>query len=221
MKRLAIFLMFACVVSMNALAGVSTDSTTKLRFQTLAKKMRLKTPELKEGEYEVRIWNDQALRYGEAQMLYILTKKEKQFSVSKYLIESDRQGFRYAVQLNPNPTIPIDNTLWEQFVQQGILGPPNEVVIHDQLFAKPPKDSTWNVVEADGIVSVKAKLRNDTRVLIADGEGYYFEVFSATSYQSASYGNPRGYLEHKPNIAELRKVVTILNKLAVLFRSSN
>lgn len=221
MKRLAIFLMFAYVLSMNALAGVSTDSTTKLGFQTLAKKMHLKTPKLDEGEYEVRIWNNQALRYGEAQMLYVLTKKEKQFSVSKCIIESDGQGFRHAVHLNPNPTIPIDNTLWEQFVQQGILGPPDEVVIHDQLFAKPPKDSTWNVVEADGSVSVKAKRRDNPMLIIADGEGYYFEVFSADSYRSAGYGNPREYLKFKPNIAELRKVVTILNKLAVLFRSSN
>lgn len=221
MLRLFACLLISFCMLIHVLAGVLIDSTTKQQFQNLADKMGLKTPNLKDGEYEVRIWNEQALRYGDAQMLYVLTKTKRKFIISKYLIDSDRRGFRHAIRLNPNPKIPIGDTLWTQFVQQGIIDLPDMSLLHDKLYPKPPKDSTWTAVEADGSVSIKAKRRNTNWVITGDGEGYYFEVCSAGTYRSYSYRNPRSYLKSKPNISELQKVVAILDNLAVLFHSSN
>jgi hypothetical protein len=152
-------------------------------------------------------------------MLYRLIKKQKSLTVSKYIILSDQRGFRHATSFKS--TVPVTDYLWNRLVEQGILTLPDQAAIHDQLFPKPQKDSTWNVIEPDGSVSVKAKIRRNRSVLIGDGESYYFYVFSATGYHKYGYSNPRGYLKSMPAIAELQKVVGILDELAPVFNSTN
>lgn len=78
------------------------------------------------------------------------------------------------------------------------------------------KDSTWTVIDSDGMVNVKAKKR-ESRMITTDGESFYFEVFSADGYHRYSYGSPHEYSKYKPNIAELRKVIAILHELDAVF----
>ncbi|WP_157618646.1 hypothetical protein [Spirosoma spitsbergense] len=189
------------------------------RFEKLARKMRLKTPKLAKNDCEIRIWNQQGLRFGDAQMLYVLSKKKKLLSAAKYVINSDEDGFKRAVRLKP--TIPITTDFWEQLLHRNILTLPDQGSIHDKLFPRPPKDSTWTSVDADGSVSVHAKRNRNNNVLISDGESYYFEVFSVNEYRIYSFSNPELYIRYKPNIAELQNVVAILNELATLFHSTN
>lgn len=198
-------------------ASTLRDSMETQRFKKLATQMRLKSPELKEGEYEVRIWNNWALHYGEAHMLYVLNKFPKTLVVSKYVIESNKKGFRYAIQLKP--TVPVTMDLWEKLLQQDLLTLPDQVAIEHQLHPPQSKDSTWTAVESDGSISVHAKKPGEGSVWISDGEGYYFELFTLDGYRCYSYGNPRSYLVSKPKISELQKVVAILDNLTVLFRS--
>ncbi|QHV98986.1 hypothetical protein [Spirosoma endbachense] len=217
--RLVIRLLLFFCLSGKVLAAGQVDSTRNSKLAILAKKMHLKETELEEGDYEVRIWNKCGLCFGDAQMLYRLIKKQKSFTVFKYIILSDQRGFRHATSFKP--TVPVTDNLWSRLVEQGILTLPDQAAIHDQLFPKPQKDSTWTVIEADGSVSVKAKIRQNRSVLISDGESYYFDVFSATGYHNYGYSNPREYLKAMPTIAELQKVVGILDELAPAFNSTN
>lgn len=86
MIRLAIFLMLTIGLSISVLAETTTDSTAKLRFQELANKLRLRKPKLKQDEYEIRIWNRKGLMFGTAQMLYILKKRAKLLTATKYVM---------------------------------------------------------------------------------------------------------------------------------------
>lgn len=192
------------------------DSTRKERRQALAGKMRIREPILREGEYEVRIWNRCELCYGEAHVLYRLIKRKETFTVSKYTIRWNKYEFEQAKKFKPPR--PATIALWNKLTEQNILILPDEFVIHDQLFPKPGKDSTWNVIEADGTVSVKAKIRRESWMLIGDGESYYFQVFSKDNYHDYGYSNPLGYMKGKPEIAELKNVVSILNELSDVFQ---
>lgn len=216
MVRLTIFLMLTIGLPVKVLAEVPMDSTAKLRFQELADKLRLKRP--KEDEYEIRIWNKQGLIFGTAQMLYVLNKRAKSLTATKYIINSDKIGFRSSIELKPQTPATLD--LWERLVQHSILALPSEDAIYNKLHPPPQKDSTWTVVETDGSVSVKAK-KIESSVWILDGESYYFEIFSSTGYQGYWYSNPREYIRYKPNIAELQNVVSILNEVVMLFRSKH
>ncbi|QIP11475.1 hypothetical protein G8759_01905 [Spirosoma aureum] len=217
--RLVIHLLFIFCLSGEVLAAGQADSTRNSKLAILAKKMHLKEPKLKEAEYEVRIWNKCGLCFGDAQMLYRLIKKQKSFTVSKYIILSDQRGFLHATSFKP--TVPVTAYLWNRLVELGILTLPDQTAIQAQLYPKPQRDSTWNVIESDGSVSVKAKIRQNRSVLISDGESYYFDVFSATGYHNYGYSNPHGYLKAMPTIAELQKVVGILDELVPAFKSTN
>src|SRR5919202_1683245 len=203
------FLLLALLVSTCCL-GASADSTQQRRLQKLSDEMRLKKPKLKEDEYEVRIWNRQSLAYGDAQTLYRLIKRRKTFTVSKYIILWNTYEFKHATEFKS--TRPVPSELWQKLVELNMLTLPDMSALHDQLFPKPQNDSTWNVIEADGTVSVKAKIQK-SRVIIADGEGYYLQVFGKDSYPDYAYSNPFSYIKHRPDIVELGKVVAILNEV--------
>ncbi len=92
---------------------------------------------------------------------------------------------------------------------------PEPSVIQSKLNPKQKRDATRVVIEADGSINVIAN-KTEKRMAINDGESYYFEVFSAGSCRQYRYDNPRSYFGFKP-IAELRKVVTILDELDTAF----
>ncbi|MCK8495634.1 hypothetical protein M0L20_27460 [Spirosoma sp. RP8] len=215
--RRTFFLILAFLVSTNCLRA-SADSTRQRRFQKLADEMRLKKPKLKEGDYEVRIWNRQSLQYGDAQMLYRLIKRKETFTVTKSIILWNKHEFKHATEFNSNRPVTVE--LWQKLLQHNILTLPDMTALRDQLFPKPEKDSTWNVIEPDGTVSVKAKRKRNKWIIIGDGEGYYFQVFGKDSYHDYEYSNPLGYVKEKTEIIELCNVVAILHDLAPAFQST-
>ena len=217
MIRFAIVFLLTFNLSINIFARGLSDSTMKVRLKNLAEKMQLKAPDLARDEYEVRIWKKVQLLYGDAHEVYILSKREKILTINKYIINSDKAGFKHAVELNS--TTPTSLDLWKQLMEQDILVLPNELAIVNQLHPQQKKDSTYITTEQDGSVSVHAK-KIERSVWVLDGESYYFEVFGMGSYRSYGYSNPREYLKYKPEISELQKVVAILDKLALAFRSS-
>lgn len=215
------YALISCLVNLwllaTASASVPGDSAVHRYFSAIAGKLKLGEPRLKKEEYEIRIWQKQGLVYGEAQMVYVVKKTPRKLQVVKFLINSDRRGFQYATTLNS--TLPLDPKLWDRLVEQEILVLPSESAIASQLHPKNQKDSTWYIIESDGSVTIKAR-KTKRSVWFTDGESYHFEVFSANKYLSYSYANPHSYLRAMPEITELRKVVTILDELAVAFQSA-
>lgn len=179
--------------------------------------MGLKEPKLKPEEYEVRIWQRVALKYGDAHLAYILRKTKKRFTVVKYLIESNKDGFQYATRVKP--TVKITPALWDQLQQYHILTLPNLSTVLEEVHAKQPKDSTWNEINNNGEITVKARRSRNKRMIVSDGEGYSFEVFGNNIYRSYGYSNPFSYIVAHPESEELHQVTGILNDLSIIFRS--
>lgn len=217
MKWSLLFLFLSLIGLPATFAIASSDSTQQRRFQKLATQMGLKEPKLKPEEYEVRIWQRVALKYGDAHLAYILRKTKKRFTVVKYLIESTKDGFRYATRVKP--TVEITPALWDQLLDYHLLTLPDLSTVLQKIYVKQPKDSTWNELDKDGVVTVKARRSRNKRILVYDGEGYSFEVFGSNVYRSYGYSNPFSYIEAHPESEELHQVTGILNDLSIIFRS--
>jgi hypothetical protein len=200
-------------------ASASSDSTTTQLFSKLAKQMGLKDPKLKANEYEVRIWNRQALRYGDAHMVYVLRKNRKGLTVVKYLINSNQQGFQFAESLKPTVTVTLN--LWERLVRKHILTLPDQSIVFKKLYAEPEprKDTVRGRMEPDGSFTIKGQKTLRKKGIFSDGEGYSFEVFSVDSYRAYNYSNPRSYIEYEPQSKELQDVVGILDDLSLVYRA--
>lgn len=218
MKR-ASFLLCSLMLTTGAQARVPSDSTAKKRFEKLAEQIGLKEPNQKADGYEVRIWNRQALRYGDAQMAYVLRKTKKRFTIEKYVINSNQQGFQFATRFKP--TVTIRPTLWERLLKRNILTLPDQAFVFERLYPKPEphKDTTRTRMEADGSFTIIGYKKPKRQPMIGDGEGYSFELFSANGYRVYHYGNPRSYFMDEPQSEELRNVVGILDDLSLVFRS--
>ena len=219
MRRALFLLWFSLELSTGALATTFADSTAKKLFPKLTEQIGLKDPVLSEGEYEVRIWNQQGLHFGQAQMVYILRKSEKKFTLAKYNINSNEQGFQSAIRLKP--TVTVTPNFWERLLKQNILTLPNESVVFERLYPKPKPgtDTTRIRIEADGSFTVIKNRILKRKTMVSDGEGFLFELFSANSYRVYSYGNPDVYLKDEPQCKELQSVLGILNDLSLMFRS--
>lgn len=220
MKRASFLLSLSLTLITGAFSNVPSDSTVKKLFPVLTKQMGLKDPILRADEYEIRIWNQQALRYGDAQMAHILHKKRKRFSVVKYLINSNQQGFQFIKRLKP--TVAIKPVFWERLLKRNILTLPNQSVVLERLYAMPePRrvDTVQAGMQADGSFTVKGYKTQRRRTLVGDGEGYLVELFSTNGYRVYYYGNPDIYLRNYPQSEELQNIVSILNELSLVFQS--
>lgn len=218
MKRMSFLLWFSLMLTTGAQARVPSDSTAKKRFQKLVEQIGLKEPDLKADEYEIRIWNRQALRYGDAQMAYVLRKTRKRFTIVKYIIESNRQGFQFAKRFKP--TVTTTPVLWERLLKRNILTLPDQAFVFERLYPKPEphKDTTRTRIEADGSFTIIGYKKPKRRTIVSDGEGFSFEIFSADGYRVYHYGNPRSYLMDEPQSEELRNMIGILDDLSLVFR---
>lgn len=219
MKRASLLLWFSLSLIPDVLANISSDSTAKRVFPKLTEQIGLKSPDLMTDEYEVRIWFSGGLRYGDAQAAYVLRKTQKRFTVVKYIINSDEQGFQSAKRRKPVVTTTL--ALWQRFLKQNILTLPDDSVVFNRLYPKsrPPSlvDTVRAGMQADGSFTVKGHRTLRRRSLISDGDIYSFEVFGSYSYHVYSYSNPHLYLKYEPKCEELQNVVGILDDLKLLF----
>lgn len=204
---------FVLVLTPDAFARTTADSTAGL-FQKLSGQLGLKEPRLNANEYEVRIWKKCQLCFGEAQVLYRLIKKGENARLSRFDIQFNKNKFLRAKRIHPT-TLNFQE-LWYRLIKMDILILPDQSAIDEELHPKPQKDSTWNVVETDGSISVHAKKKKPS-YWIGDGETYYFEIFRIDGYRLYKYDNPKGYLRHRPDIVELQKVISILDELSSAF----
>ncbi len=216
---MSFLLWLSLALTTGAPASVSFDSTVKRRFQKLTEQIGLKRPILKADEYEIRIWHSQALRYGDAEMAYVLRKTVKRFTIVKYIINSNQQGFQFATRLKP--TVAITPALWKRLLKRNILTLPDQSVVFEQLYPKlkSPKGTTWTKIEADGSFTITTYRTPKRQTIVLDGEGYSFELFSADGYRVYGYDNLDVYLRDEPQSEELRNVAGILYDLSLLFRS--
>jgi|GEM_PF-2722593 len=216
MRWSLLFLLVSLALGPATFAETTSDSIQQRRFQKLAMQMGLKEPDLKSEEYEVRIWYNMSFQYGEAQMAYVLRKTQQEFTVAKYLINSNKRGFRRAILLQP--TLPVSLDLWSRLLDKNILTLPDQSVVFERLRRQPaPISDTDRIqLETDGSFTIRENKTKNQRYIL-DGETFYFEVFSTNNYHSFIYDNPRGYSRFYSDSEELRNVVGILDKLAPLF----
>ncbi|WP_080059681.1 hypothetical protein [Spirosoma aerolatum] len=210
MRNSDVSLLLLLVLVVSGWAVGKPKPTLGLYFPDLTYKMGLKDPELKEGEYEVRIWQKCELCFGEAHELYLLKKTRKMLKLSVYTIHYTGPKFKRAKRVN---TCKLSSAeLWNQLIQKGILTLPDQSMIDNELHPKHQKDSTWTMVEADGTISVHAR-KTKSSFIVSDGESYYFETISSTANRMYMYSNPYVYFRNRPDIVELKNVVAILDKL--------
>ena len=191
MRCLILISLISLFSSGNIVADVPADSMTKARFQLLADKVNIESPKLEEGDYQTRIWKKCGLCYGDAQMAYVLHKTRKRFSVVKYVINSNKEGFQFSKRLKP--TVTIKPVFWERLLKRNILTLPNQSIVLERLYAMPePRVDTVRAgMQADGSFTVKGYKTQRRMTLIGDGEDYLVELFSPNSYRVYSYGSPR------------------------------
>jgi hypothetical protein len=216
MKWSLLFLFLSLTLVPATFAGILTDSLQQRRFQKLATQMGLKEPDLKLDGYEVRIWYNMSFQYGEAQMAYILRKTQQEFTVAKYLIKSNKRGFRSATSLQP--TTPVSPDLWSRLLTRNLLTLPDRSVVFERLYRNPDPISEKDRIqlETDGSFTIREN-KTKNQIVILDGEGFYFEVFSLNKYRSFIYDNPRRYSSFCSECEELQDVVGILDDLTALF----
>ena len=212
-----LWLWFVLVLTTDTVAHTPTDSTAG-HFQKLSSRLGLKEPNLEANEYEVRIWNRQALRYGEVQMAYVLRKTREKFTVVKYIIESNEQGFQFAISLKP--TVSVTQVLWKRLLGKDLLTMPDQSSVLERLLNQPGplKDTVQGGLQADGSFTIKS-YKSRPRVIVADGESFLFDVFSANGHRSYSYSNPDDLSRVYPESKELRNILAILNDVSLVFRS--
>ncbi|MBN8825074.1 MULTISPECIES: hypothetical protein [unclassified Spirosoma] len=218
MRPWLILLLVSIYLSNQVEGGSTPIPILKQRFQKLAEKIRLQPPAPKEGDYEVRIWNNQSFQYGDAQTLYVLIKQGNHCDLVKYSLKSGKKRFKSARKIVPHK--PLADSLWLQLTQKGILSLPNESDIDRQLHpAQGPAIERSGKMEPDGSFTVYG-YSTKRSVWILDGEDYFFEVFYFNGYQIHEYDNPQSYLRAMPEVVELRKVVGILDFVASFFPPS-
>ncbi|WP_420148497.1 hypothetical protein [Spirosoma sp.] len=211
MQYRSVFLFIFLVLSGKTVA----QTQSKLYFPALSEKMGLKMPRLKDGDYEIRVWKKCQLCFGEAHELFRLIKTERKLSLSKYNLRFRRDKFIRAEEIESKKIVPDD--LWRRLEQQNVLTLPDQAAIADELHPRPQRDSTWYTISSDGTINVHAKKKKNSFIWITDGESYHFEIFSANGSRTYAYINPHGDFRHKPEIIELKKVVSILDELGAAF----
>lgn len=183
--------------------------------------MRLKRPNLKQDEYEVRIWNRVALMYGNAQVAYILRKTKKRLRARRYVINWKREDFQSAKR--QRPTISPTHAFWDRLMRRNILTLPDERIVFDRLYPpykpQPITDTVKAGMQADGSFTIKGYGITPKRDIIVDGEYYLFEIFGADSYRVYSSSNPSNYSDRDLQAEELQNMVGILDDFRLMFRS--
>jgi hypothetical protein len=106
---------------------------------------------------------------------------------------------------------------WNKLVDSQLLTLPTWSDVQTSYYASFPKDSAWNEISSDRIVTVKAR-RTRGRMAVSDGKAYAFSISSHNNSRIYMYDNPFSSYRVLPDIPELRDVTGILTELNQLFR---
>lgn len=87
--------------------GNQYDEEWQNKLQHLTQQLGWQTPELKEGEYEIRVWHRYGLVKGTAHGAYIVRKTGTKVSVEGYRIRYSEKGRPRAKHYRPNTNVPL------------------------------------------------------------------------------------------------------------------
>lgn len=216
MKAIVFYLIsgwFAGAWSYNLVGDTNAqiDSTYRSRLDKLAKQLHLRKPELRQGDYQLLVWERTELMYGTAQKLYTLTKRRNRVRSSTYSMQYDKARLKEFRRDLRNKK--MSTALWQELILYDVLTLSGiESFLHQR---KPPERDTTSRVEMDsnGTVSVIAQKRTGNYVIIGDGVSYTFQVYGKDYYHDYSCANPIEYARAYPDAAELQKVALILYRL--------
>ncbi|WP_077922460.1 hypothetical protein [Spirosoma sp. 209] len=197
--------------------GVVDDSVkASARFEHLAQQVGLRDLRLKPAEYQVRIWINESLTYGDADELYVIDKKETGLFLSHYALQWRQNTIKKARRLVHKQV--ADTLVWQQLLADDLLTLPDQSLLKDNINPKPnPRDTTVRVsVHSDSGVTIRAK-KTEPRAIMSDGVNYRFDIVSANTRRSYTYHCPVGYAGVKPRVVELQKVVSLLKRIFTLF----
>lgn len=190
------------------------DEKWQLDLEHLTQQLGWRTPTLKEGEYEVYVWNRQGLIRGAAHSVYRIRKTNRRLAVDGYGIRYTSEGIPSVKRSRPKAGMSLE--VWNKLVDKRLLTLPTWSDVQTRYYASFPKDSTWTEVSPDGTVTVKAR-RIRGRMAISDGEAYAFSIFSHDGFRFYSYSNPFSFYREYKDIPELRDVTGMLTELNQLF----
>jgi hypothetical protein len=191
------------------------DEKWQAELEQLTQQLGWRTPTLKEGDYEVYVWNRQSLVRGPAHSVYRIRKTNRRLVIDRYGIRYTPEGTPKAERARPKARMSMET--WNKLVDSQLLTLPTWSDVQTSYYASFPKDSTWTEVSPDGTITVKAyKFRS--RAIFGDGESYAFSIFSHNNSRIYMYDNPFSSYRVLPDIPELRDVTGILTELNQLFR---
>ncbi|QJD77930.1 hypothetical protein [Spirosoma rhododendri] len=190
------------------------DERWQAELDHLTQQLGWRTPTLKEGEYEVYVWNRQGLVRGAAHSVYRIRKTNQRLTVDGYRIRYTPTGTPSVQRDYLKARVSMDD--WNKLVDKHLLTLPTWSDVQARYYASFPKDSTWNELSSDGTVTVKAR-RTRGRMAVSDGEAYAFSIFSHDGFRFYSYSNPSTFYREYTDIPELRDVTEILTELNQLF----
>jgi hypothetical protein len=191
------------------------DEKWQAELEQLTQQLGWRTPMLKEGEYEVYVWNRQSLVRGPAHSVDRIRKTNRRLVIDRYGIRYTPEGRPKAERARPKARISME--IWNKLVDSQLLTLPTWSDVQTSYYASFPKDSAWNEISSDGIVTVKAR-RTRGRMAVSDGKAYAFSIFSRTGFRFYSYSNPSIFYREYKDIPELHNVIGILSELNQLFR---
>ncbi|WP_345240876.1 hypothetical protein [Nibrella saemangeumensis] len=212
-KRILILLLLLC----NLPVWAAVDSVHTERFSRLAQQLNIRQSKLKQGEYQVRVWEKVALAYGDAQKLYVIDKKRKNVKLMKYTMSWNKQIFKGFTRSKPKQQ--PDEPFWQEMVQLDLLTLPDKDQIREKIFPKQkPRDYSSRVkVNSDSTVVVTAQKAQGSHLIMGDGVGYIVEVLGKDYFHTYSYSNPLSYAKARPEVDELQKIAVILFKIKGVF----
>lgn len=190
------------------------DEKWQSDLEHLTQQLGWRIPTLKEGEYEVYIWNKQGLVRGAAHSVYRIRKTNRRLTIDRHWIRYTPEGTPSVKRSRSKAGTSLK--VWNELVDKRLLTLPTWSDVQTRYYASFPKDSTWTEVSPDGTITVKAyKLRS--RAIFGDGEDYAFSIFNHDNSRFYTYGNPFSSYRVLPDISELRDVTGMLTELNQLF----
>ncbi len=218
MKVHCLFILFFLKVS--SLLAEQPSNDTLLYFKDLTRQLQLKTPRLSKGEFELRLWVNMALVYGEAQELYIIRQKKDRLTLKRFRIYFDKKNYKsHSVTFDATTT---DTSLWRSLVTHEVLTLPDGYRLIDEIRNKiyehnrRNRDTLRVEIVNDSIRVVGKKVIR--QVSMVDGTSYYTEVFGKNFFHKYRYHCPLAYSGVYKESKELRNASTIISLIFRAFR---
>lgn len=185
-------------------------------FKELSEQLHLAPPKLPKGSYQVRLWVNVSLFYGQAQDVYIITQKRKKLSLEKRTLWHTKDGLvRSIVGLKAEVK---DQTFFNELIANAVLTSRDQSIIIDSLHNvhRSFQQTTRVEIQQDGEVKVIAN-KPPKLTIVLDGTTYYFEVIGKDFFKKYKFHSPKGYARTYPELEELSRNVDLVRRIFTAF----